>query len=183
MENTLFDRRKFMTMTTKAATGVALLSTLPKTTMAETHIEPKIKFSVININHNHIYGMTDAVTRGGGQLVSFYAKEPDLVAAFSKKYPQAKGLNDGTDADQKKITDGGKVFFHFMFFVGATHPQQFNNMPERVFLKYVEVYSKCLSNHFQPRISRIYTNFSHQTSNLCALCVISTGSIQAFVVS
>ena len=90
MENTLFNRRKFMTMTTKAATGVALLSTLPKTTMAETHIEPKIKFAVININHNHIYGMTDAVTRGGGQLVSFYAKEPDLVAAFSKKYPQAK---------------------------------------------------------------------------------------------
>lgn len=90
MENTLFDRRKFMTMTTKAATGVALLSTLPKTAMAETHIEPKIKFSVININHGHIYGMTDAVTRGGGQLVSFYAKEPDLVAAFSKKYPQAK---------------------------------------------------------------------------------------------
>lgn len=90
MENSLFDRRRFMTMTTKAATGVALLSALPKKAMAETHIEPKIKFAVININHNHIYGMTDAVTRGGGQLVSFYAKEPDLVAAFSKKYPQAK---------------------------------------------------------------------------------------------
>jgi predicted dehydrogenase len=90
MENTLFDRRKFMTMTTKAATGVALLSALPKKTIAETHIEPKVKFAVININHNHIYGMTDAVTRGGGQLVSFYANEPDLVAAFSKKYPYAK---------------------------------------------------------------------------------------------
>jgi hypothetical protein len=30
------------------------------------------------------------VIRGGGQLVSFYAKEDDLAAAFSKKYPQAK---------------------------------------------------------------------------------------------
>lgn len=90
MKNTIFDRRKFMSMTTKAATGVALLSTLPKETRTETHIEPRIKFSVININHGHIYGMTDAVARGGGQLVSFYAKEPDLVAAFSKKYPQAK---------------------------------------------------------------------------------------------
>ncbi len=90
MKNTIFDRRKFMSMTTKAAAGVALLSTLPKETRAETHVEPRIKFSVININHGHIYGMTDAVTRGGGQLVSFYAKEPDLVAAFSKKYPQAK---------------------------------------------------------------------------------------------
>ncbi len=90
MESTLFDRRKFMTMTTKAATGVALLSTLPKNAIAEKSVEQRIKFSVININHNHIYGMTDAVTRGGGQLVSFYAKEPDLVAAFAKKYPQAK---------------------------------------------------------------------------------------------
>lgn len=34
--------------------------------------------------------MTEAVIRGGGQLVSFYAKEPDLAAAFAKKYPQAK---------------------------------------------------------------------------------------------
>ena len=34
--------------------------------------------------------MVDAVTRGGGQLVSFYAKEANLVAEFSKRYPQAK---------------------------------------------------------------------------------------------
>jgi hypothetical protein len=26
--------------------------------------EPKIKFSVIGINHGHIYGMVEAVTRG-----------------------------------------------------------------------------------------------------------------------
>src|SRR6185436_18055354 len=32
--------------------------------------------------------------RGGGQLVSFYAKEDDLATAFSKKYPQAKKVND-----------------------------------------------------------------------------------------
>ena len=69
---------------------MALLSALPKQSIAEPRVEPRIKFSVININHSHIYGMTDAVTRGGGQLMSFYAKEPDLVAAFAKKYPQAK---------------------------------------------------------------------------------------------
>ncbi len=90
MKNTLFDRRRFMTQTAKAATGMALLSAMPQNTRAEKLIEPKIRFSVININHTHIYGMTEAVTRGGGQLVSFYAKEPDLVAAFAKKYPQAK---------------------------------------------------------------------------------------------
>ena len=32
---------------------------------------------------------------------------------------------------------------------------------------------KRLSNHVQPRISRIYTNFAHQASNLRALGVLS----------
>ena len=91
MKNLLFNRRRFMKDTAKAATSMALLSSFPLTSKAEQLIaEPKIRFSVININHNHIYGMVDAVTRGGGQLVSFYAKEPDLVAAFAKKYPTAK---------------------------------------------------------------------------------------------
>jgi len=49
-----------------------------------------IKFSVIGLNHGHIYGQTEAVMRGGGELVSFYAKEPDLAEAFVKRYPQAK---------------------------------------------------------------------------------------------
>ena len=91
MKNSLFNRRRFMTDTAKAATSLALLSSFPLTAQAkQLAAEPKIRFSVININHNHIYGMVDAVTRGGGQLVSFYAKEPDLVAAFAKKYPTAK---------------------------------------------------------------------------------------------
>jgi predicted dehydrogenase len=51
---------------------------------------PRIRFSVIGLNHGHINGMTDAVIRGGGELVAVYAKEPDLSAAFVKKYPQAK---------------------------------------------------------------------------------------------
>lgn len=50
----------------------------------------RIRFSVIGINHGHIYGQVEAVVRGGGELVSFYAKEPDLAAAFAKRYPQAK---------------------------------------------------------------------------------------------
>jgi len=35
-------------------------------------------------------GQTDAVIRGGGELVSFYAREPELCAAYAKRYPQAK---------------------------------------------------------------------------------------------
>ncbi|GAA4728937.1 Gfo/Idh/MocA family oxidoreductase [Flavisolibacter ginsenosidimutans] len=52
--------------------------------------EPRIKFSVIGINHAHIYSQVEAVIRGGGQLVSLYAKEQDLVAVFTKRYPQVK---------------------------------------------------------------------------------------------
>src|SRR5436190_16508576 len=52
--------------------------------------KPRIKFSVIGLNHGHINGQTRAVLRGGGELVSFYAKEPDLAAAFAKEFPQAK---------------------------------------------------------------------------------------------
>jgi predicted dehydrogenase len=49
-----------------------------------------IRFSAIGLNHGHIYGQVNTVIRGGGELVSFYAKEPELVAAFSKRYPDAK---------------------------------------------------------------------------------------------
>ena len=50
----------------------------------------RIKFSVIGLNHAHINSQTDAVIRGGGELVSVYAKEPDLAAAFVKRFPQVK---------------------------------------------------------------------------------------------
>lgn len=49
-----------------------------------------IRFSAIGLNHGHIYGQVETVIRGGGELVSFFAKEPELVQAFSKRYPQAK---------------------------------------------------------------------------------------------
>lgn len=51
---------------------------------------PRIKFSAIGLNHGHINGQVESVKRGGGVLVSFYAKEPDLVAAFSKRFPEAR---------------------------------------------------------------------------------------------
>ncbi|HYH55736.1 MAG TPA: Gfo/Idh/MocA family oxidoreductase, partial [Anseongella sp.] len=51
---------------------------------------PRIRFSVIGMNHGHIYSQVEAVIRGGGQLVSCYAKEPELLNAFSKRYPGAR---------------------------------------------------------------------------------------------
>ncbi len=46
-----------------------------------------IKFAVCGISHDHIYGMTEAVKRGGGVLVKFWGGEPDKIAAFKKRYP------------------------------------------------------------------------------------------------
>jgi predicted dehydrogenase len=104
MKDPQFNRRNFIKDTATAAAGIMMLSALPADVLSAPHIihEPvinhptkkimasRIRFSVISINHSHIYGMVDAVIRGGGQLVSFYAKEADLAAAFAKKYPQAK---------------------------------------------------------------------------------------------
>jgi len=51
---------------------------------------PRIRFAAIGLNHAHIYGQVDAVIRGGGELVSFFAKEPDLAASFAKRFPMAR---------------------------------------------------------------------------------------------
>jgi predicted dehydrogenase len=59
----------------------------PSDAAAPTH---HIRFSVIGVSHDHIYGMTAAVIRGGGELVTVLAAEPDKREVFLKKYPQAK---------------------------------------------------------------------------------------------
>jgi predicted dehydrogenase len=102
------NRRKFIKDTVTTAAGMVVLSALPKEAVgasgnlpggvvgvskgrnAGTSGASRIRFSAIGLNHGHIYGQVEAVVRGGGQLVSFYAKEADLAAAFSKRYPQAK---------------------------------------------------------------------------------------------
>jgi predicted dehydrogenase len=53
-----------------------------------------IKFSVIGINHGHIYGQVDCLLREGAELVSFFAAEDDLAQTFGEKYPQAKRVTD-----------------------------------------------------------------------------------------
>ena len=49
-----------------------------------------IKFAVCGISHAHIYGMIEAVKRGGGILTKAWAQEPDLLAAFKKRYPDVQ---------------------------------------------------------------------------------------------
>ena len=99
------NRRKFLRTSLTGAAGLAA-SVIPGGLSAEAlkrrpiisteHPKPSevgaslIRFSAIGLNHGHIYGQVETVIRGGGELVSFYAKEPDLVAAFTKRFPQAK---------------------------------------------------------------------------------------------
>ena len=51
-------------------------------------VRPKnsIKFAVIGLDHNHIMGMTAAVQRGGGELVSVYASNPEAISGFQKRF-------------------------------------------------------------------------------------------------
>lgn len=118
MKDSQFNRRNFIKDTATAAAGMIMLNTLPVEALAgsgkliyepaskvqENKPAQNIRFSVIGINHSHIGGMITAVTRGGGQLISFYAKEPDLAAAFAKRYPQAKQA-----ASEKEILEDPSI--------------------------------------------------------------------------
>jgi predicted dehydrogenase len=64
---------------------------------------PSIRFAAIGLNHNHIYGQVNLLLRAGAEFVSFFAKEPELIAPFSSAFPQARLasspqeiLNDGS---------------------------------------------------------------------------------------
>jgi predicted dehydrogenase len=52
--------------------------------------EHSIKFGVIGLDHAHIYSMTTAVQRGGGELVSFYATDEKQIADFRSRFGDVK---------------------------------------------------------------------------------------------
>jgi predicted dehydrogenase len=97
-------RREFLISSLTTAAGAALVAaarpagaapqvaaTTGASPAAAASSRPaRIRFAAIGLNHGHINGQVESVKRGGGQLVSFYAKEPDLVAAFQKRFPEAK---------------------------------------------------------------------------------------------
>jgi len=110
------NRRAFMKQSVTSAAGLLTISALSKgsetiraipsvgrnfTTMQAA---PRLKFSVIGINHDHIHGQIGATIRGGGEFVSFYAKEPDLAAAFAKRYPQVKQARSQDEILEDKST-------------------------------------------------------------------------------
>lgn len=101
MKKTSVDRREFIKTSGNAAAGMMVAAGISAsaarpvraTSSRSTSDSPakrSLKFSVIGVNHDHIYVQVEAARRGGGELVSFYAKEPELAAAFSKHYPEVK---------------------------------------------------------------------------------------------
>lgn len=102
------NRRKFLKQSFASAAAMAAIPMLPSdafnmnfnntSTIREVIIKPEsrpqpkesIRFSVIGLNHGHIYGIADAIIGGGGVLVAVYSKEPELLPNFTKKYPNVK---------------------------------------------------------------------------------------------
>jgi len=113
------NRRKFIKLSLATAAGMAAAA-IPESYGAVNSINKPvetfqigsspasrkavIRFSVIGLNHGHIYSQVDSVIRGGGELVAVYAKETDLLEAFIKRYPQVK-----TARSEKEIYEDNSI--------------------------------------------------------------------------
>ena len=116
MKETNNNRRGFIKNATSTLSGMAMLSALPKSLRANKNEDissgkaniytgpPRIKFAVIGINHGHINSQVEIAKKGGGEFVSFYAKEADLAADFARRYPQAKLARS-----EKEILEDGSI--------------------------------------------------------------------------
>src|SRR5438034_11627394 len=109
MKKARANRRDFMK---SLAGSAALISALPNDAAGDHRsaaivtrkAPPAIRFAVIGVNHAHINSQVGAVLRGGGELVSVHAKEPDLAEAFVKRFPQAKRARS-----EEEILEDGAV--------------------------------------------------------------------------
>lgn len=114
MEHNQNNRRTFLKNSLASTAGLVLSSSLVNEIAAKSasieapyihkNLAPSIRFSVIGLNHGHIYGMTEAIIRGGGELVAVYAKEPDLMAAYVKRYPNVKQA-----ASEKEVLEDNSI--------------------------------------------------------------------------
>jgi predicted dehydrogenase len=108
MSHDAFDRRKFVKSAIGSAAAVAAAGVPAVNLSAEGGFpqsqtrgdasqaagqqwkNPILDFGVVGINHGHIGAQVNSVLRGGGALKWVYAREPDLLQAFCKQFPQVK---------------------------------------------------------------------------------------------
>jgi predicted dehydrogenase len=55
-----------------------------------TRASEPVRFGVIGLNHDHIYGMVRMLLAAGAELVAFHAPEPELAAPFAGRFPAAR---------------------------------------------------------------------------------------------
>ena len=53
-----------------------------------------VRFSVIGLNHGHVYSLTHTLLKAGGVLVDFYAPEKDLALKYSEHFPKARQVEN-----------------------------------------------------------------------------------------
>lgn len=103
-----FNRRNFLRRSVATASGMAAATMFPYEMFGsdlhstnrpdEIIVKPgirtvpkeSIRFSVIGLNHGHIFGMVDSLIEGGGELVAVYSREPELLPGFTKRFPNVK---------------------------------------------------------------------------------------------
>jgi predicted dehydrogenase len=127
-----------------------------------------VRFAVVGINHNHIYGQVDALQGAGAVFVGFHAPEDDLARVFGAHYagvPRidslARVLDDtsialvvsaGISAERGplgiKVMRAGKDYMTDK--PGLTSLAQLAEV-RRVQAETGRIYSICYSEHFQVR--------------------------------
>ena len=123
MKRSRVGRREFVRGIAGSAAAIAALPAPGFGTPLPRQTAPKIKFGVIGINHGHINSQVEAVIRGGGELVSMFAKEPDLTAAFVKRFPQAKVARSESEVLEDKIDSARRERGHPRRARAARHPR------------------------------------------------------------
>jgi predicted dehydrogenase len=83
-------RRDFLTSSLAGAAALAATGRAHAQAPPAAAAPARIRFAAIGLNHGHINGQVETVVRGGGQLISFFAAESDLAAAFAKRFPSAR---------------------------------------------------------------------------------------------
>ena len=93
-------RRDLVKTSAGVVAGLAAITSMPARLAAAVHTPrrgkqaARIRFAVIGANHNHIFGQIGAATRGGGEFVAYYVREPEIRADFAKRYPNVKAVAD-----------------------------------------------------------------------------------------
>lgn len=127
-----------------------------------------IRFAVVGINHNHIYGQVNALLNEGATFVGFYAPEDDLAGTFGGHYPEIERIGDkrriledsslqvvltaGIPAERAAL--GIEVMRHGKDFMtdkpGVTSFEQLAEV-RRVQAETKRIYSILYSEHFETR--------------------------------